>query len=380
MSDYPARGLQLRTLVKGCGVLEMSLVEIDTPAPAADEVVVRIDAAPINPSDLALLVGAADMTSATASGTPDRPVLTAQVPSGGMRAMAGRIDQSLPAGNEGAGVVIAAGDDPRAQGLIGKTVAVFGGEMFSQYRTLKAVACMPLPDDATAADGASAFVNPLTALSMIETMRLEGHTALVHTAAASNLGQMLNRICLMDGVDLVNIVRSEDQVELLRGMGAKHVVNSTAPTFMADLTEALVATGATLAFDAIGGGKLAAQILTCMESAINKTATTYSRYGSSVHKQVYIYGMLDPSPTELNRAFGMIWGVGGWLLTPFLGRIGAERAQALRARVAAEIRTTFASHYAGEISLAEALKPEMVAIYNKRSTGTKYLINPNKVA
>jgi NADPH:quinone reductase len=215
---------------------------------------------------------------------------------------------------------------------------------------------------------------------MVETMRLEGHTALVHTAAASNLGQMLNRICLMDGVDLVNIVRSEDQVELLRGMGARHVVNSTAPTFMADLTEALVATGATLAFDAIGGGKLAGQILTCMESAINKTATTYSRYGSSVHKQVYIYGMLDPSPTELNRAFGMIWGVGGWLLTPFLGRIGAERAQALRTRVAAEIRTTFASHYAGEISLAEALSPEMVAIYNKRSTGTKYLINPNKVA
>jgi D-arabinose 1-dehydrogenase-like Zn-dependent alcohol dehydrogenase len=254
---------------------------------------------------------------------------------------------------------------------------VLGGAMYAQFRTLPVGSCLALPPDATPADGASCFVNPLTALGMVETMRREGHTALVHTAAASNLGQMLNKICLMDGVSLVNIVRSAEQREILRGIGAVHVCDSSAPTFLADLTEALVATGATLAFDAIGGGKLAGQILSCMEVAASQKASTYSRYGSTVHKQVYIYGGLNTGPTEFNRAFGMAWGIGGWLLTPFLIKIGPVEGQRLRERVAAELKTTFASHYTREISLVEALQPDIIAEYNRRATGEKYLINPN---
>jgi NADPH-dependent curcumin reductase CurA len=250
--------------------------------------------------------------------------------------------------------------------------------MYAHYRTILAADCLVLPGDTTAMEGASCFVNPLTSLGMVETMRREGHTALVHTAAASNLGQMLNKVCLEDGVGLVNIVRSPEQAALLRGIGAVHVCNSTAPTFMSDLVEALVATGATLAFDAIGGGKLASQILTAMEAAANHGATGYSGYGSTVYKQVYLYGALDPRPTELSRGFGMTWRVGGWLLTPFLAKIGRERAQELRIRVAASLKTTFASHYAGEISLFEALDPSVIAAYRGVATGTKYVINPNK--
>jgi NADPH2:quinone reductase len=284
----------------------------------------------------------------------------------------------MPVGNEGAGVVVAAGESPAAQALIGKTVAILGGAMYAQYRTVKAGAALVLPEEATAADGASCFVNPLTALSMIETMRTEGHTALVHTAAASNLGQMLNKVCQADGVGLVNIVRSPAQADILRGSGAVHVVDSSAPEFMGDLIEALVATGATLAFDAIGGGKLASQILTAMEAAANRTATEYSRYGSTVHKQLYIYGGLDTRPTELNRgAFGFSWGIGGWLLTPRFAAMTAERRDALRQRVVAELKTTFASAYAGEISLRDVLRPEIIAVYNRRATGEKYLINPS---
>lgn len=371
--SLPATGLQLRSLITADGRLELSLVEVPVAAPGPDEIVVRIEATPINPSDLGLLVGAADMSTARVEGA----VTVADVPAQGMRAMAGRLDQSMAVGNEGAGVVVAAGDSPAAQALIGQTVAILGGEMYAQYRTLRADAALPLPADATAADGASCFVNPLTALCMVETMRAEGHTALVHTAAASNLGQMLNKLCLKDGIGLVNIVRSEAQAEILRGLGAPHIVNSTSPDFMSELIEALVATGATLAFDAIGGGKLAGQILTGMEAAANRTATTYSRYGSSVHKQVYIYGALDTSPTELNRAFGLSWGVGGWLLTPRYAALPAERRGALRQRVVAELKTTFASAYAGEISLRDVLKPEVIAVYNRRATGEKYLINPS---
>ncbi|HEX5378655.1 MAG TPA: zinc-binding dehydrogenase [Phenylobacterium sp.] len=371
-------GLQLRSLVKADGELELSLASVPIPEPGADEVLVRIEASPINPSDLGLLLGPADLSTAKVSGTPDRPVLTAKIPAALMRGMAARLDESMPVGNEGAGVVVAAGSSPQAQALMGKTVAILGGAMYAQYRCLKAADVLPLPPGATAADGASCFVNPLTALGMVETMRREGHTALVHTAAASNLGQMLNKICLADGVSLVNIVRSPEQAAILRGIGATHVVDSSAPGFMDDLVQALVETGATLAFDAIGGGKLAGQILTAMEIAANKTATTYSRYGSSVHKQVYIYGGLNTAPTELNRAFGMAWGLGGWLLTPFLMKIGPEAAQKLRQRVADELKTTFASHYTAEISLAEALKPEVVAAYSRRATGEKYLINPAK--
>jgi hypothetical protein len=292
--------------------------------------------------------------------------------------MAGRLDESMPVGNEGAGVVIKTGSSDAAKALMGKTVAMIGGAMYAQYRTMRAREVLPLPDGTTPAEGASCFVNPLTSLGMVETMRREGHTALVHTAAASNLGQMLNKICIKDGVGLVNIVRSQAQADILRKIGAKHIVDSSAPTFMDDLTNALVETGATIAFDAIGGGKLAGQILTCMETAINKTAKVYSRYGSSVHKQVYIYGGLDLRPTELVRSFGMAWGIGGWLLFPFLQKIGAAEGARLRARVVAELKTTFASHYTQVVSLQEALQLSNIAVYNKRATGEKFLINPHK--
>jgi NADPH:quinone reductase-like Zn-dependent oxidoreductase len=378
MSADHKTGLQLRSLIKKSGELEISLLSVPTPEPAEDEVLVRVEATPINPSDLGLLVGAADMATAKSSGTKDSPIVTAKVSEAGMKAMGGRLDESMPVGNEGAGKVIATGSSDAAKALLGKTVAMIGGAMYAQYRVVKARDVLALPEGATAADGASCFVNPLTALGMTETMRRENHKALVHTAAASNLGQMLNRICLKDGIALVNIVRSAEQAAILRKIGAKHVVDSTAPTFMDNLTEALVETGATIAFDAIGGGKLAGDILTCMEIAVNKTAKVYSRYGSSVHKQVYIYGSLNTGPVELNRAFGMAWGVGGWLLFPFLMKIGRADGEKLRQRVASELKTTFASHYTKVVSLQEALLLSNIAVYNKRATGEKFLINPNK--
>lgn len=378
MTQTTARsGLQLRSLIRSSGQLELSLVDEPTPAPAPDEVVIRVEATPINPSDQGLLFGAADLSTLTVAGTPERPVVTAQVPERAMRAMAGRADQSMPVGNEGAGTVIEAGSSPEAQALLGKVVAVMGGAMYSQFRTVKARQCLVLPAGTRAAEAASCFVNPLTALGMTETMRREGHTALVHTAAASNLGQMLNRICLKDGIPLVCIVRSAEQEALLRSQGARHVCNSASTTFNDDLTQALVETGATIAFDAIGGGRLASTILTCMEAALNRTAKEYSRYGTTVHKQVYIYGGLDTGPSEIFRNVGMYWGVGGWLLTPFLQKIGPTAAQALRQRVADELKTTFASGYSQEISLAQALSEKAIRAYSQRATGTKTLINPS---
>jgi len=374
----PRTGLQLRSTVKQEGLLELSLADVPIPDPKPDEVVVRVEASPINPSDLGLLFGGADMGTAKVSGTPERPIVTATVGPEMMRGLAGRIDQAMPVGNEGAGVVVSAGSSPAAQGLLGKTVAILGGAMYAQYRTIKGAQCLVLPEGATPADGASCFVNPLTALGMVETMRREGHTALVHTAAASNLGQMLVRLCNADGIGLVNIVRKPEQVALLTSIGATQVCNTSAATFMDDLTDAVVATGATIGFDAIGGGKQAGQILTCMEIAANRTAKTYSRYGSTAHKQVYIYGGLDRGPTVLHRSFGMAWGLGGWLLTGFLQKIGPEATQQLRERVAREIKTTFASRYTKEVSLAEALRPEAIAVYGKQATGEKYLINPSK--
>ena len=376
--SIPRTALQLQSLIRRSGELEISLADVDVPEPAADEVLVRIEATPINPSDLGLLFGAADMSTAKQSGTAERPVISAQVPEKAMKAMAGRLDVSMPVGNEGAGVVVKAGSSADAEALLGRKVAVLGGAMYAQYRCIKVEQCLRLPDDATPAEGASSFVNPLTALGMVETMRREGHSALVHTAAASNLGQMLNRICLQDGVGLVNIVRKQEQVDLLKAQGAKFVCNSESPEFMAELTEALAATGATIAFDAIGGGKLAGQILTCMEAALSRTAKEYSRYGTSTHKQVYLYGTLDTTPTEIVRNFGFSWGMGGWLLFIFLGKIGPEAAQKLRERVAAELKTTFASNYSHEVSLAGALQMQAISEYRKRATGTKYLINPNK--
>ncbi|MBO9515607.1 MAG: zinc-binding dehydrogenase [Variovorax sp.] len=374
----PAKTLQIRSLVRRSGELELSLHEEALPLPAANEVVVRVEAAPMNPSDLGLLFGGADLRTAKASGTAERPVVTAAIPEAAMKSMAARMDQSMPVGNEGAGVVVAAGSSPGAQALLGRAVAMIGGAMYTQYRCIDVAQCLALPPDATPAEGASSFVNPLTALGMVETLRREGHKALVHTAAASNLGQMLNRICIQDGIPLVNIVRRKEQEELLRGLGAKYVCNTASPTFMDELTEALAATGATLAFDATGGGKLAGQILNAMEAALNRTATEYSRYGSTTHKQVYIYGGLDRGPTEFTRGFGMAWGMGGWLLFPFLQKIGAEGLQRLKDRVAAELKTTFASRYTKEVSMAQALSLEEIAVYSKQATGEKYLLNPTR--
>jgi NADPH2:quinone reductase len=379
MADASARtGLQLRSTVKKEGIVEISIVNVPTPEPKPEEVIVRIDASPINPSDQGLLFAGADLTTAKASGPAENPVVTASLSPAVMRAVAGRLGQSLPVGNEAAGVVVQAGSSPAAQALMGKTVAILGGAMYAQYRCIKAAQCLVLPPGTTPAEGADCFVNPLTALGMVETMRREGHQALVHTAAASNLGQMLNRICIKDRVALVNIVRKPEHVDLLKKIGAIHVCNSSSPTFMEELTDALAATGATVAFDAIGGGRLAGQILTAMELALNRTAKEYSRYGSTTHKQVYIYGGLDRGPTEFNRAFGMAWGIGGWLLTAFMQKIGPEAAQKLRERVAAEIKTTFASRYTKEVSLAGALRLEEIAVYTKQATGEKYLIAPNK--
>jgi NADPH:quinone reductase-like Zn-dependent oxidoreductase len=374
----PATALQLRSQVRDNGTIEVTLAEVPVPEPGADEVLVRIEATPINPSDLGLLFGPGDVSTLQVAGTAARPVVSARIPERAMPAMAGRLNQSLPVGNEGAGTVVKAGSAPAAQALLGRKVAVIGGAMYAQYRSMPAAQCLPLPADASAADGASCFVNPLTALGMVETMKLEGHKALVHTAAASNLGQMLNRICLKDGIGLVNIVRKPEQAALLRAQGAVHVCDQSQPDFLAALTDALAATGATIAFDAIGGGRLAGQILSCMEAAINRNAKEYSRYGSAVHKQVYLYGMLDTSPTEIVRNFGMAWGMGGWLLFPFLQRIGPAAAQKLRERVAAELKTTFASRYTRTVSLAEALSADAIAVYAKRATGEKFLIDPSR--
>jgi NADPH:quinone reductase len=375
-ADLPENALELRSLVTSQGTLELSLRDVPVPTPAANEVLVRVEASPINPSDLGLLIAGADMTTATVAGTSERPIVTAPVAAGALGGLSARIDKPLPVGNEGAGIVVAAGSTSAAQALMGRRVGIAGGAMYAQYRVVDASACLVLPEGATARDGASSFVNPLTALGMVETMRREGHSGLVHTAAASNLGQMLVKLCLRDGVPLVNIVRKPEQDELLRSMGAVHVCNSGSPSFATDLVEALTATSATLAFDATGGGTLASQILTGMEEAASSTAGEYSRYGSTVHKQVYIYGGLDTSPTTLIRNFGMAWGIGGWLLTPFLQRAGAEEFGRLRARVAAELTTTFASTYTREVSLAGMLRPDAFNVYVKRATGEKFLVTP----
>lgn len=369
--------LQLRSLVMKSGELELSLIRLPIPQPKPDEVVVRVEATPINPSDLGLLLGAADMTTAQKSGSASEPVVTARIPAGLMKTMTGRLDESMPVGNEGAGTVVATGDSDEARALMGKTVAMVGGAMYAQHRAMKAKQCLVLPPGTSAAEGASCFVNPLTSLGMVETMRREGHSALVHTAAAYNLGQMLQKICLKDGIGLVNVVRSDEQAASLKGIGARYVCNSSSPTIVDELTEAVAATGATIAFDAIGGGKLASQILTARETAINRNAKQYSRYGSAPHKQVYLYDTLDTGPVILNRNFGMAWGVGGWLLFPFLQKIGFAAAQALRERVVAELKTAFASHYTKTLSLAQALNLDEIAVYAKRATGTKVLINPS---
>ena len=378
MSTLPEKGLQLRSLIKPEGELELSLVEVDLPTPGPGDVIIKVEATPINPSDLGLLIGAGDIRTAVQSGTADRPVITAKVPEAGLRAMQARIGQSLGVGNEGAGTVVAAGESEAAQALLGKRVTGLGGEFYSEYRMLNVGQVMELPEGATPEQGASCYVNPLTALSFVETMREMGHESLVHTAAASNLGQMLNKICIKDGVPLVNIVRKEEQAEILRDIGAKHIVNSTSPTFMEDLIAALMETGATLGFDAIGGGPLAGQLLIAMEAAASRKMKEYSRYGSGQQTQVFIYGRLDMSPTQVPPGVGFAWNLSGYLLTPFLQKAGKEVRARMYKRVMDELTTTFASHYTKRISLAEALNLETLKAYDAKATGEKYLITPNR--
>ena len=371
---------EIRSTVTSDGTVELSIVKVDTPTPADDEVLIEILAAPINPSDLALLTTfGGDLSDISISGSGDDTVASMKVHPAVMRSMKSRLDKSMPAGNEGAGVVVDAG--PNVKGLVGKTVGLAGGSMYAQYKCAPAISCLVMEDGTTPVEAASSFVNPLTALSFVETMKMENHSAIVHTAAASNLGQMLIKICQIDGIPLVNIVRKNEQVEILKGIGAKYICNTNDPDFMESLINALVETGATLGFDATGGGndgELPGQILTAMEVAANKNSEQYSRYGSETYKQVYIYGGLDQNPTILKRSYGMSWGLGGWLLTPMLGKIGMERIQEMRERIAKEIKTTFASKYAGEISFEEMLQPEIINSYAKQSTGNKFLVNPHK--
>ena len=371
---------EIRSEITSEGKLNLSIAASDVPIPGDDEVLIKVEASPINPSDLGLLISfAADLDSISSSGSGDETVTTMGIHPGLMQSMKPRLDKSMQVGNEGGGVIVDAGKN--VKDLIGKTVGVAGGAMYSQYRCLPAMSCLVMNDGTTSTEAASSFVNPLTALGFTETMKLKNLTALVHTAAASNLGQMLVKICLADDIPLVNIVRKQEHVDLLKNLGAKYICNTSDEDFMKCLIDCLVETGATLGFDATGGGnegKLAGQILSAMEIAANKNATEYSRYGSDTYKQVYIYGGLDPTPTVLNRSFGLSWGLGGWLLTPFIGRVGMEKFQEMRDRVAKEIKTTFASNYTKEVSLEEMLAPDAIKTYAKQATGTKYLVTPHK--
>jgi len=378
MTEIPATMRQLRSLVTPERELRLSVETVNTPQPGQREVLVRVEAAPVNPSDLGLLLAMADVSQAVGGGSVGDPIVTAPIAEPVMRALAARVGQAMAVGNEGAGVVVAAGASPEAQALLGRTVGFIGGATYGEYCLASPLMCLPLPDGASAVDGASSFVNPLTALGMVETMRKEGHSGLVHTAAASNLGQMLNRVCLADGVPLVNIVRRPEQAQLLREQGAVHVCDSSEPSFEADLVAALRDTEATLAFDAVGGGSLVSQILNAMEAAVTPADAPYNRYGSDVHKQVYVYGALDPRPIELRRRFGFAWGVGGWLLTPFLSRTSTEDLARLRQRVADELTTTFASHYTEQISLREALEVATLQRYARQATGEKFLLRPQQ--
>jgi NADPH:quinone reductase-like Zn-dependent oxidoreductase len=368
--DLPAEGLELRSLVRPDGVLELSLRPYPVKPPEDGEVLVRMEAAPVNPGDLGVLLGPADLSTLRQAGD----VTTADLPRAALPALSARIGQSTPTGVEGAGVVIAAGAGPAAQALCGRTASVFGGGMYAQYRTLPAAAVMALPPGTRPVDGAAAFANPMTVLGMVETMRMEGHTALAHTAAASNLGRMLVRLCQADGVGLVNVVRSGAQAQALRDLGAVHVVDSSAPGFMGELAAAFAATDATLAFDAVGGGDLASRLLAAMEQAQGAKGAGYNRYGSTVHKQVYLYGGLDPRPTQLARSYGMAWGVGGWILTGFLAKAGPARVVAMRRRVAEELTSTFSSHYAREVPFSQVLNPDVIRAFSRKETGGKLLI------
>ncbi|MEM0929216.1 MAG: zinc-binding dehydrogenase [Pseudomonadota bacterium] len=375
MTDVPATMRKMMSEAKSDGTLELRLEEVATPTPKPGQLLVRVEATPINPSDLGLFIGMADYKNATVGGTAELPTVSMPVPDFARGMYATRLDQPLTVGNEGSGVVVAAGS-PDHEGMVGRAVAFATGDLYSDYCIVPVPVAIPLPDGVTPREGASSFVNPMTALAMTEVMRREGHKALVHTAAASNLGQMLNKICIADGIPLVNIVRKAEQAEILKGIGSDYVVNSSDEDFFPQLVAAIEATGATLGFDAVGGGALAGTIITAMEAGLVRKMDEYSRYGSPVKKQVYVYGRLDLSPTAVPPSVGMAWGVGGFLLPNFLATISQEDRMKMGGRVMAELKTTFASHYTDEISLTDAMKPEMIAKYDAKATGTKFLINP----
>lgn len=376
VSEPDRQSRHLVSLVREDGTLELSVAVAEVPRPGPDEVVVRVEAAPINPSDLLLFLAGADPTKLGASGSTEAPVLRGTVPLGPH--LAGRLGVPMPLGNEGAGTVVEAGSSPAAQALLGRVVAAaVGGGMYAERRLLRVDQVVPMNPGTTAIEAASACINPLTILGFLGTMRREGHRAIANTAAASNLGQMLVRLCRKDGVPLVNVVRRPEQASLLRERDATHVVDSSRATFVADLTEAFAETGVTLAFDAIGGGETAGQLFTAMEAALARKMPGFHRYGTPVHKQVYVYGGLDVRPTPLARTWGLAWGMGGWLMTPWLLSQTPAEVAALRRRIADEVTTTFASPHVGAVGLAEALRPEVIAAYAKRATGEKYLVLPN---
>ena len=369
--------LQLHSLVRPDGQLEISLADVPMPVPASPEdVVIQVEAAPINPSDLGNLLAGADMQQATLTGSADRPVVTAPLSAAALAAAQRRVGVPLPVGNEGAGTVVAAGSAAAAQALMGRRVAALaGGGMYGEFQSAPAAQCLLLPAGATAAEGASSFINPLTALGMIETMRQGGYASLLHTVAASNLGQMLNRICLKDGVPLVNLVRRPEQAALLRAQGAQQVLDTSQPEFNAQLIDTLAATDTRLAFDATGGGTLIAQVLAAMEAALlRRPGLPYSRYGSQIHKQAYVYGFLQRGPIELPPGFGFSWGLAGWLLFTFMQQLAPARLSALKQRVADELTTTFASHYERELTLSELLTPAALQQCQRMATGQKTLV------
>ncbi len=363
--------LALQSTISSRGQFELKHEAIELPAPAPDEIVVQMEAAPINPADLLGIFGPVDKSTLVLGGTPDSPSLLGQVPESRLSWVAARWDRAIFLGNEGAGTVVDAGGD--AKELIGRKVAFREGT-YSFFRILKAADCLLLPAGVSAREGAAACINPLTVLSMIETMRREGHQAIVHTAAASNVGQMLNRVCLEDDVGLVNIVRDSRSAELLREAGAKYVLDSANPDFQHHLIEALGATGATIAFDAIGGGPLLSQILAAMETVNLRQSSAFSRYGSSKLKQVYVYGLLDPGPKVIQGSIGSAWSVAGWLMSWSLQKFGEEIITRMRKRVTDGLKTTFATHYGAEIRLPEMLDPELVKRYTKTGTGEKFLV------
>ena len=376
MTDAARSTLTLRSEVRADGTVEISLKGIPLPEPGPDEITVELAAAPLHPADISQLLGPADLSSGKRTGAgPDANVVF-RIPNDRLRSVDRRIGKSLPVGNEGAGVVVAAGSNQRR--LLGKTVAIMGGAMLSRHRVVNVSDALLLPDGTVPTRGAAALINPLTLLAMLQTMREEGHGALVHTAAASSLGQMLNRVCLQDGVPLVNIVRRPEQASLLTSQGAANVCDTSSARFIQDLDDAAAATGATLAFDALGGGRVANQVLAAMERACSAGAARYERYGSTVRKQVYVYGGLDGRPTELDRSYGMAWSIGGWLVFHRLGRMAPGTLAAMKDRIVSGLETTFATKFAAEISLTDVMRADYLEAIAMRGTGEKFVVNPRR--